>query len=117
MQQSVTEEIGHIPHDQPYEKNKYFTGDQYLIDPFLFIGAQILAGKAQTGLIKGIHGGINKAFQIAGCGAARHGDGTEGVDGRLDQYVGNRENSALHSCRQADAYHLHKLIFMNMKLV
>ena len=59
MQQSVTEEIGHIPHNQPYEKDKYFTGDQYLIDPFLFIGAQILAGKAQTGLIKGIHGGIN----------------------------------------------------------
>ena len=56
----------------------------------------ILARKAQRRLINRIHRGVDKALNICGGGTSRHCHRTEGVHGRLDQNVGNREDCALH---------------------
>ena len=64
--------------------------------------ADILAGKGNSGLCKGVHGGVHKALQIGGSRVARHHHGAEGVDGRLDDHIGKAEHRALQPGRQAD---------------
>ena len=68
--------------------------------------ADILAGKGDSGLCKGVHGGVHKAFQIGGGRVARHHHGAEGVDGRLDDHIGKAEHRALQPGRQADEQNL-----------
>ena len=46
LQQLITEENGQIAQNQPYGKDKRLACNQDFINPFLFIGSHILAGKA-----------------------------------------------------------------------
>ena len=64
--------------------------------------ADVLAGKGDSGLRKGVHGGIHKALQIRGGRVARHHHGAEGVDGGLDDHVGKTKHRALQPGRQTD---------------
>ena len=64
--------------------------------------ADVLAGKGDRGLRKGVHGGVHKALQIGGGRVARYHHGAEGVDGGLDDHVGKAEHRALQPGRQAD---------------
>ncbi len=47
-----------------------------------------------------------KPSMIGGCRVASDHDGTEGVDGRLDDHVGEAEHRALQTGRQADEQNL-----------
>ena len=64
--------------------------------------AHVLAGKGHRCLRKGVHGGIDEALQIGRGRTACHHRGAEGVDGRLDDHVGQAEHGALQTGRQAD---------------
>lgn len=44
-----------------------------------------------------VHGDIDKLFYAGGGTVAGDDNGTEGVDGGLDKYVGKREEGALDS--------------------
>ena len=68
--------------------------------------AHVLAGKGDGSLRKGVHGGIDEALQIGGGRTACHHRGAEGVDGRLDDHVGQAEHGALQTGRQADEQNL-----------
>ena len=68
--------------------------------------AHVLAGKGDGSLRKGVHGGIDEALQIGGGRTACHHRGAEGVDGRLDDHVGQAEHGALQTGRQADKQNL-----------
>ena len=70
-------------------------------DALLFAGAHVLAGKVEGGLVDGVHGGVDEVFDVGRGGAARHRQGAEGVDGGLDQHVGDGEHHALDAGRQA----------------
>ena len=64
--------------------------------------ADVLAGKGDSGLRKGVHGSVHKALQIRGGRVARHHHGAEGVDGGLDDHVGKTKHRALQPGRQTD---------------
>ena len=78
----------------------------YPVKVVVFARADILAGKGDGGLRKGVHSGVHKALQIGGGRVARHHHGAEGVDGRLDDHVGKTEHRALQPGRQADEQNL-----------
>ena len=79
--------------------------------------AQVLAGEGQVGLVHGVHGGVDEAFDVAGGGVACHGDGAEGIDGGLDQHIGNGEQAALEACGETHAEDLLQLAAVDAQLL
>ena len=67
-------------------------------------------------MVECIHHVIDKAFQVAGCRIAFHCHRSEGIDGRLNQHVGDGENSALQARRQAYTNDRHKLVRINPQI-
>ena len=59
--------------------------------------------------MEGVEGNVNEALDIAGGSVAGHEYIAEGIDGGLNQHVGNGEQGALNTGRKSDAYHLGKL--------
>ena len=88
VQELRPEEIEQIPHGEADDGYRDQTGTKYFADPFILSGTEVLACEGYAGLIDGVHGYIDKALQIGGSGISCHGNGTEGIDGRLDQYIG-----------------------------
>ena len=78
----------------------------------ILLRAEVLAGKAERGLIERIHRGIDKALNIARRGVARHGDRAERVDRRLDQHVRDIEDHALQARGQADLHHAQEFVLV-----
>ena len=64
--------------------------------------AQILAGKGDAGLGKGIHDAVHKALNAVGCGGTGHGSAAKAVDGGLHHHIGHIEHDALHTGGQAN---------------
>ena len=75
------------------------------LDAAVFSRAYVLTDEGQGGLVDGIHGGIDKAFEIA-CRRISRDDGSRVcIDVGLDEHVGEREHTALKSCGQANGDH------------
>ena len=77
---------------------------------------QVLAGKAEGGLVHRVHRGVDKALQVGGGGVPRHHRRAEGVHRGLNEHVGNRENGALNSRRQAHPGNLQQLGAVDFQL-
>ena len=65
----------------------------------------------------GIHGHINKAFNVGRRGISRHCHRTEGIDGGLNQHIGQRKDGALKSRRKSNPYNLNDLVFFQRKVL
>ena len=78
-------------------------------DPLMLPGTGILANEIHGSLVESVQSDVNKAFDIAGGSVAGHEDIAEGIDRRLDQYIGNREQGTLDTGGQADPQHFKKL--------
>ena len=76
---------------------------QCLADSVVTAGAVVLAHEAKGGVVPCVHGHVDEALDVYARGVAGHGQLSEGVDGGLDQHVGNRENASLQAGREADA--------------
>ena len=77
-----------------------------------FSGTDILTDKGNSSLIDAVHGRVNEAFQIGSRTIAGHGIGTEAVDGRLNQYIGDCKHAALQTGREADAGERKEFVFV-----
>jgi len=85
------------------------TDPKRLTDAFILMRAVVLAYKVHRGLGEGIDTNIDKALDILGGCIARHENIAEGIDGGLDQNVGNIEQRALNTRRQTDLDYFEKL--------
>ena len=77
----------------------------------------VLTGKGNTGLVEGIHGHIDEAFYVCSSSISCHGGRSKGINGGLNQHIGNGKNNALHTGWDADAKNTFQLIFVNAKLM
>lgn len=109
--QGIAEEVGQIPQHQADEAAVEQAQAHDPVHPLALAGAVVLAGKGQGRLVKGVHAGVDEALDVGGGGGAGHHGGAEGVDGGLDDHVGDGEHHALEPGGQAhleDApHHLH----------
>ena len=78
--------------------------EQNPVDAPVFLSAQVLAGKAQIGLINGVHRCIDKVLNIGGGGISRHCHRTERVHRRLNYHIGHGEHRSLNSCGKANLH-------------
>ena len=67
-------------------------------------GTVVLADKGRRCLPVGVDEAIDVDFDNKGCCRSGHGIGTEAVDGRLDDNVGNTKDHALNPCRETNAH-------------
>ena len=91
--------------------------EQDFVDTAKLLGAHVLAGEAQRGLVDRVHRVVDKALDVAGSGVARHDLRTKGVDRGLDQHVGKAEYDTLQARRQADAQHLAELVEVEFQVL
>ena len=117
QEQLVAEQVSQVSEGAAHDKNKDLTQDQDAGDPLFVSRAVVLAGEADGGLMEGVHGGIDEALDVAGSRISRHGHGAEGIDGGLDQHVGDGKDRALHSRGKADADHQDQAGFMDLQFV
>ena len=62
----------------------------------------VLAGKGERRLLKGRHRHIDKTLDALRGSIPGHGGGTEGIDCRLQNNVGQGKHHALYAGRQPD---------------
>lgn len=73
-----------------------------LFDTVVFSGAEILPGEGRDGNTVSTHNHPENTVHFSVSGPGGDGVGSEGVDGRLDQQVGNRIHCGLQTGRQTD---------------
>ena len=110
--QLVAQQIGARTQRQPHAQHQRGAQGQNTVDPFCLAGAHVLAGKAQGCLGEGVLGGGDKALDVGGSSVPRHGQGAKGIDGGLDEHVGDGERAALNARRQANLHHAQQLVLL-----
>ena len=88
------------------------TCNKNLFDAVIFVSTHVLAGVVDSSLLKTVHDHIYKTLNIA-CRAVSGNDsiGTERVDGGLNDHIGNGEQRALDTGRQANTNDFQKGFF------
>ena len=112
-----TQEDNQTAKQQTYHKDTDNRAVQDRADTVMASGSHVLTGKRHIGLIKGIHRCINKAFNVGCCRTSGHDNFAEGVDGGLDDHVGQGKQGALQACWQADAQNFLQLRRMNAQVL
>ena len=79
-------------------------------------GTHVLTGEGHGSLCKGVHAGVDEALDVGGCRVASDHDGAEGVDGRLDDHVGEAEHRALQAGGQTDLQDLQQSSFVEAQM-
>lgn len=74
--------------------------------PFIVACSFILSDKCHGGVKEGNRTDVKYSLHPCLGGAACHGIGTERVDGRLDDQIGNRKKGALNGGRDTDLKHI-----------
>lgn len=94
---------------QPHRQHAAEAVPQGLAHTGILTGTHILTDKIDGSLLEGIHGDIDEAFQILGCGVAGHEDLAKGIDRGLNDHVGDGKQGALNTGRKPDADHFQTL--------
>ena len=94
--QRCAEQIGQVATDDSKESRKQDAQSGHPVYPVTLGSAVVLAHEGNSGLVKGVHGDIDKALDVGASGGARHQNRVvEGVEGGLNDYVGQGEHHAL----------------------
>ena len=97
-----SEQAGEISYRNSREHSAGDRTNHYLSYPVVFTRSHILAGKGNCRLIKGVHGKIGKTLDIGRCRASRHDIFSVAVNRRLNNYIRQRKEHPLKSCREPD---------------
>ena len=116
-EQVFPQEVRAVAQYQADDEHQPQAVTQHPVDALIILCAQVLAGKAQRGLIQRVHRGIDKALDVAGRRVARDRDRAERVDRRLDEHVGDVENHALQAGGQADLHDADKLLAVEVNVL
>lgn len=103
-QERAAEEVGEVSEYQTGSNRTALGTEENSVDTGVFLSTDILAGKGQSGLMEGVHGYPDKAFDARRSRASGNDDFTEAVDGGLDDNIGKGENHSLKSGRKTDAH-------------
>ena len=103
-------------HDEADEDDRNQAVLQDAIDAAVFPSTEILRRKRKVRLINRVHRSIYEGFDILCCRCPRHRDGSEGVDGALDDDIGQTEHGALEAGRQTDLHDGAKNLPVDMEL-
>ena len=117
MQKPVSRGHGRESQDHAHSRHHSQAYVHYFINPAVLPAAQILAGKAQVGLVHRVHSRIDKTLDVGGGCVPGHGNGAEGVNRGLNQYIGNGKYGSLHACGKSDFYDSFQLPGVNPKLL
>ena len=115
--QRMAKVIDQVAKHQSGHDHKALTIQQSPVHPAALPSPVVLASKGQVCLVEGVHGLIDKVLDVAGRSGTGHHSGAKGVDGGLDQHIGQGEHNALEAGGQADLQdltqnmpvHLHRL--------
>jgi len=108
-QQGRSEEIAQGTHGQTHHSHTAETDPQGLGHPFVLPCTGILAHEVHGSLMEGIQRNVDKAFDVACGSVAGHEYIAKGIDGGLNQHIGNGKQGTLDTGGQADPQHLGKL--------
>ena len=96
--QRTAEEIGQVAQYQAGGHGKGDAQEQSPIHTLALGRTVVLAAEGESRLVEGVHGGVDKILDVGGGGGAGHqGRVVKGVQGRLDDHVGQGEHDALES--------------------
>lgn len=112
--QRMAEQIGQVAQYHAGDDDEGLAVDQAFVYPLALASAVVLAGEGEVGLVEGVHGLVDKVFDVGGGGGAGHHRGAEGVDGGLDEHVGQGEDDALEAGRQANFHDLAQNVPVNV---
>ena len=96
-QQRLAEDAGHGAEERAGDHDAEKALVQNGLYTVVFSGADVLAQEGLHRLVEGVHGHINEAVDAAGSAAASHHNAAVGVDGALNDHVGNAEKAALNA--------------------
>ena len=108
-QQGRSKEISQGTQSQTHDGRTSETDPQGLGHPLVLPCAGILAHEVYGGLVEGIQRNVDKAFDVASGSVAGHEYIAEGVDGGLNQHIGNGEQGTLNTGGQTNPQHFGKL--------
>ena len=101
-EQGAAEVPGGGSENQAGQKDQHLAAEEDSVHPLRLAGTVVLTGERQVGLVEGIHGRVDKAFDIGGRRVAGHDGRSERIDGGLDQDIRDGEDAALQSGRKTD---------------
>ncbi len=108
--QRITEEHRQIPEYHTRHDDAELRRIKNPIDPFIFRRSHILARKRNRRLMECVHGNINKTFNIGSRRITRDGHGTERIDRRLNDNVGEGKQDSLKTGRKPNLQNPFELI-------
>ena len=98
----LSEDHGHSAGDHTGRQSAEAGDDSDAVDPVIFSGTDVLTDDGDGGLCKRVHRHIYKAFDIARSGVAGEYSRSKGVDGGLNDYVGEGKHDSLQAGRKTN---------------
>lgn len=103
-------------HSQAHHGVHKGTHPDALFHAIVFLRAHVLADEGHGGTGYSVLRGVNIALQIARGGISRHDHLSKGIDGGLDQYVGDGKEGAGDACGNANEQNARELCAVNAQL-
>ena len=116
MKQLGAKEIGAATQSHRHDHRQDHAVDKHPVHTLFLPGSVVLAGEAHARLRDGIDRYEQESEDVVRRRVSRHGNGSEGIHRRLQQYVGKIDHHALNSCRHSHLEDLHQILPFDSQL-